>query len=151
MLTPTITAAAGFRLAVLWFDLMFDTQMLAHRGASVAPDSVLASNAAYYRRVTTDASPMSRLVSVVMLVLIAGLIAQAARSDAPVWVSVVSFVAAAVAIGLAAVRVFGAARRLGQRADPVDAQTRAARAILRNHVICLVAMATLLAVQLFAA
>ena len=151
MLTPTITAAAGFLLAVLWFDLMFDTQMLAHRHAAVAPDSVLASIAAYYRRVTTDASPMGRLVSVVMLVLIAALIAQAVRSDAPVWVSVVSFVAAAIGIGLAAVRVFGAARRLGQRIDPPDVQTRAARGILRSHIICLAAIATLLAVQLFAA
>ena len=69
MLTPTITAAAGFLLAVLWFDLMFDTQMLAYRDAAVARDSVLASIAAYYRRVTTDASPMGRLVSAAMLVL----------------------------------------------------------------------------------
>src|SRR5438045_2159241 len=90
MLTPTLTAATGFLLAVLWFDLMFDTQMLPHRDAAVAPDTILASIAAYYRRVTTDASPMGRLVSIVMLVLIAALIAQALRSDAPVWVSVVS-------------------------------------------------------------
>ena len=87
MLTPTISAAAGFLIAVLWFDLMFDTQMLAHRDAAVAPEGVLASIAAYYRRVTTDASPMGRLVSVVMIVLIGSLIAQAVRGDAPVWVS----------------------------------------------------------------
>jgi hypothetical protein len=151
MLTSTITAATGFLLAVLWFDLMFDTQMLAHSGSRVAPDSVLASIAAYYRRVTTDASPMGRLVSVVMFVLIAALIAQAARRDAPVWVSVISFGAAAIGIGLAAVRVFGAARRLGRRTDSLDVQTRTARGILRSHIICLAAMATLLAIQLFAA
>src|SRR5207302_8188768 len=42
---------------------------LAHRDAAVARDSVLASIAAYYRRDTTDASPMGRLVSAAMLVL----------------------------------------------------------------------------------
>src|SRR5437899_7666940 len=130
---------------------MSDTQTLADRDAAVAPDDVLASIAAYYRRVTTDASPMGRLVSVVMLVLIGALIAQLVRGDAPVWVSVVSFVAGGLAIGLAAVRVFGAARRLGQRTDPPDVQTQAARGILRSHIVCLAAMATLLAVQLFAA
>src|SRR5207253_3844383 len=117
--------------------------MLAHRDGAVAPGRVLASIAAYYRRVTTDASPMGRLVSIVMLVLIAALIAQAVHGDAPVWVSVVSFVAAAIGIGLAAVRVFAAARRLGQRIDPPDVQTRAARGILRSHIICLAAIATL--------
>jgi hypothetical protein len=31
--TPFVTAGAGFLLAVLWFDLMFDVQVLAHRFA----------------------------------------------------------------------------------------------------------------------
>ena len=68
-MTQIIAALAGFLIAVLWFDLMFDTQMLAHRDAAVARDSVLASIAAYCRRVTTDASPMGGLVSAAMLVL----------------------------------------------------------------------------------
>ena len=31
-MTPFVTAGAGFLLAVLWFDLMFDVQALFHRG-----------------------------------------------------------------------------------------------------------------------
>ena len=31
-MTPFVTAGAGFLLAVLWFDLMFDVQALPHRG-----------------------------------------------------------------------------------------------------------------------
>ena len=61
-----VTAGAGFLLAVLWFDLMFDVQVLPHRGADV-PESALESIARYYRRVTTGASPMNRLVAAVML------------------------------------------------------------------------------------
>jgi hypothetical protein len=38
---------AGFLLAVLWFDLMFDVQALRERGP-VLPEAVLTSIAAYY-------------------------------------------------------------------------------------------------------
>jgi hypothetical protein len=47
-----VTAGAGFLLAVLWFDLMFDVQVMGHREGDL-PEEVLASIASYYRRVTT--------------------------------------------------------------------------------------------------
>jgi hypothetical protein len=147
-LDQTITAAAGFLLAVLWFDLMFDVQVLPDRRAPQVPATVLESIAAYYRRVTTTASPMGRLVGVVMVVLLATLIAQAATGDAPVWVSAVSLAFAALAIGLAMARVFGRARRLGTREDPPDVQSALARSVLRDHLLCLAAMSMVLAVQL---
>jgi hypothetical protein len=146
-LTPTITAAAGFLVAVLWFDLMFDVQVL-RLGAPEASGAQLDSISAYYRRVTTTATPMGRLVILVMLVLLAALVTQAARGDAPVWVSAVSLPAAALGIGLGALRTFGAARRLGTRRDPPDTQHRLARGILRDHLVCLAAMVSLLATQL---
>jgi len=146
-----IAAAAGFLIAVLWFDLMFDVQVLRHRRSPRVPESVLDSIAAYYRRVTTTASPMGRLVALTMIVLLAALVTQAVRGGAPVWVSAVSLPAAALAIGLAALRVFDAARRLGTREDPLDVQSRLARSILRDHLICLAAMVTLLAIQLASA
>lgn len=149
-MTPIITAATAFLIAVLWFDLMFDVQVLPHRQAADVPDSVLSSIAAYYRRVTTTASPMGRLVMAIMLVLLGALAAQAIRDDVASWVSAVSILAAVLGIGLAAVRTFGAARRLGARVDSADAQSRAARSILRDHLVCITAMATVLAVQLVA-
>jgi hypothetical protein len=149
-LTATITAAAGFLVAVLWFDLMFDVQVL-RLGAPEASGAQVDSIAAYYRRVTTTASPMGRLVVLVMLVLLTALVTQAARGDAPVWVSAVSLPAAALGIGLGALRTFGAARRLGARRDPPDAQHRLARSILRDHLVCLGAMVSLLATQLASA
>lgn len=130
---------------------MFDVQVIRHRRSPQVPDDVLDSIARYYRRVTTTASPMGRLVAVVMLTLAVSLVVQAFQDKAPVWVSVVSFVAAATGVGLAGGRVFGAARRLGTRGDPPDVQSALARGILRDHLVCFAAMATLLAVQLAAA
>ena len=147
-MTMVITASAGFLIAVLWFDLMFDVQSLRHRHTAVVPDDVLESIARYYRRVTTTASPMGRLVAVVMLALLAGLVVQAVRCDAPVWVSAISLPAAGLAIGLAMFHAFGAARRLGARGDAPDRQSELARSILRDHVVCLAAMSALLATQL---
>ena len=51
---PFDAPAAGFLLAVLWFDLMFDVQVSA-TPAGELPEQVLASIAGYYRRVTTTA------------------------------------------------------------------------------------------------
>ena len=149
-MTQVITAATGFLVAVLWFDLMFDVQILPHRRSPTVPEKILDSISAYYRRVTTTASPMGRLVALTMLVLLVALVIQAARGDVAVWVSVVSLAAAAVGIGLAAVRVFGAARRLGARSGSLEARSGLACSILREHLICLTAMVTLLAVQLAA-
>jgi hypothetical protein len=144
----TIAAAAGFLIAVLWFDLMFDMQVLPHRRAPQVPDETLGSIAAYYRRVTTTASPMGRLVGLAMVILLAALVWQTASGDTPVWVSAVSILAAVLAIGLALVRVFGRARRLGARTDPPTRQSALARAIFRDHLVCLAAMSVLLAAQL---
>jgi hypothetical protein len=146
--TEIITAAAGFLLAVLWFDLMFDVQVLRHRGSAEVPQETLDSISAYYRRVTTTASPMGRLVGLVMLVLVVALVVQAATGDAPTWVSIVSIPLALVAIGLAMVRVFPRARRLGARADPLSVQSDLARSICRDHLLCLAAMSVVVASQL---
>jgi hypothetical protein len=59
----SLTAGCGFLLAVLWFDLMHDTQLL-----RVDPASALVTVRDYYRQVTLTSSPMSMLVAAVMLV-----------------------------------------------------------------------------------
>src|SRR5438046_10411581 len=72
-MSAVLTLTAGFLLAVVWFDLMFDVQVLGRRpvGEPLA-EQVLASIAAYYRHVTTSARPISYLVGRVMLVTIGG-------------------------------------------------------------------------------
>jgi hypothetical protein len=142
---PFVTAGAGFLLAVLWFDLMHDVQVL---GRDEPREEALDSIAAYYRRVTTAARPMNRLVGVVMVATLAAIVAQIARGDGPGWVAWASLVLAGSAIGLAAAHTFPTAVRLGARADPIAGQQRLARSILRDHLFCLGAIAAVLVVQL---
>jgi hypothetical protein len=142
-----VSAGAGFLLAVLWFDLMFDVQLLRHRDTDV-PEDVLASISGYYRRVTTLARPMNRLVSAVMLGTLTVIVVQIARGDSPRWVGWASLALVGSAVGLAAGHTVPSAVRLGGRADSIEVQTRLARSILRDHFLCLAAITSLLTVQL---
>ncbi|MGI8796638.1 MAG: hypothetical protein ACR2IR_08710 [Acidimicrobiia bacterium] len=146
-MTAFVTAGAGFLLAVLWFDLMFDVQVLRYRQGDL-PEEVLASIAAYYRRVTTAARPMNRLISTVMLGTIISAVIQLVRDESPEWVAWTSLALVGAAVGLAAVHTFRAAVRLGRRADPIEAQSALARSILRDHLFCLAAIVSLLTIQL---
>jgi ER membrane protein SH3 len=142
-----VSAGAGFLLAVLWFDLMFDVQTLAHREGEL-PEQALASIAGYYRRVTTAARPMNRLIAAVMLATLAALIAQIARAAAPAWVSWASLALAAGAIGLAGAHTVPGAVRLGARDGDIAGQSALARSICRDHLICIAAIAGVLVLQL---
>jgi len=146
-MTPFVTAGAGFLLAVLWFDLMHDVLAFG-RGAEVLPEERLATIAGYYGRVTTGARPMNRLIALIMLGTLASLVAQLARGDAPPWAEVTSLVAAAGAIGLAGAHTVPAAVRLGTRTDPAAEQSRLARAIGRDHLLCLAGIVLTLVLQL---
>ena len=137
----------GFLLAVLWFDLMFDVQVLRHRRDDL-PEEVLASLAAYYRRVTTDARPMSYAVSVVMLLALVGVARQTLSGPATRWIGVASLLLCAVPIVLALGRVVPNAVRLGARNDPLAVQSALARAICRDHLVCLASIAAFVALQL---
>ena len=147
-MTAFVTAGAGFLLAVLWFDLMFDVQALQHRASRDLPDDVLTSIAGYYRRVTTAARPMNRLVAAAMLLTVAAIVVQIARGDGPAWAAWASLVLAGLAIGLAAAHTVPSAVRLGGRRDPADVQSRLARSILRDHLLCFAGIASLLVIQL---
>jgi ER membrane protein SH3 len=142
-----VTAGAGFLLAVLWFDLMFDVQVIRHRHGEL-PEQVLASIAAYYARVTTAARPMNRLVAGVMLATLAVIVAEIATGEGPTWMPWCSLALAATAIALAGGRIVPSAVRLGARRDSTARQSAAARSIYRGHVVCAVAMAGVLALQL---
>lgn len=149
-MTPIVTAGAGFLLAVLWFDLMFDVQVLRRRrcGDADDDDEALTSIASYYRRVTTAARPMNLLVGAVMAVTLGAIVAQIAGDDAPDWAAWLSLGLAGVAIAIAAVRTFPAAVRLGSRCHPVDMQARLAASIARDHLACLALMSSVLLVQI---
>jgi hypothetical protein len=142
-----VSAGAGFLAAVLWFDLMFDVQVAAHRQGAV-PEPVLASIAGYYARVTTAARPMNRLIATVMLATLAATVVELIHGSPARWVSIASLALAAFAIGLAGARIVPSAVRLGARGETVEAESALARAIFRGHLLCLLAIAGVLVLQL---
>jgi hypothetical protein len=143
-------AGAGFLLAVLWFDFMFDTQVRGHHAAELPPE-VRNSIAAYYRRVTTTARPMNRLVAAAMVATLVGLVGELVRDEVRTWVAVTSLVLAGGAIGLAGARTVRNAVRLGAQTDDATVQSGLARAISRDHLVCIVAILIVVILQIVAA
>ncbi|MCW3019278.1 MAG: rane protein [Solirubrobacterales bacterium] len=146
-MTAFVAAGAGFLLAVLWFDLMFDVQVLGHRGGEL-PAPALDSICGYYARVTTGARPMNRLVAAVMLGTLGSIVAEIVNGEPGHAVAYASLVLAAFAILLAGVRTVPSAVRLGGGRDNVADQSALARSILRQHLLCFVAIAAVLTLQL---
>jgi hypothetical protein len=127
----------------LWFDLMHD--VLALREPSQEGVSTIA---AYYRRVTTEARPMNRLVALAMLLTVAAVVAEVVRGSGPAWARWSSLVLVLAPVSLAGLRTVPRAVRLGAGADPFGGQASLARSILREHIFCLVSIAALLVIQL---
>ena len=135
MTAQILTAGAGFLLAVLWMDLMFDTQI---RGGH--DDRKLGSISAYYHRVTTTAQPMGSLIAAVMLATLTTLGIEAVRGHTPGWMLIASAVLAGGPVLLALGRTVPTAVRLGQGTANPAQQTRMARTIFVDHIVCLVGM-----------
>ena len=137
VVTSLLTACSGFLFAVLWMDLIFDAQVLAGRSpGGDLPESVLASIASYYRRAVTGSRPMSRLIAVVMVVLLAALGFRVLRGHDPGWLVVASALLAGTPILLALTRTVPNAARLGNRSGSPADQTALARSIWRDHLMC---------------
>ena len=138
----------GFLLAVLWFDLMFDTQTRGHTGD--LPPDVLASISAYYRRVTTNAYPMNRLISLVMVLTLGAICMEIARGEKSRWVGWLSLALVAVGVVLTLTRTVPNAVRLGSAVDTVAVQSSLARAIYHDHLFSFARTTLVLALQIFA-
>jgi hypothetical protein len=145
-----VTAGGGFLLAVLWFDLMFDVQVLGRDSSQELPEAVLASIAGYYARVTTAARPMSRLIPVVMIGVLSAIVVEVVRGFGPEWVPWASVALALAPILLVGVRTVPSAVRLGSRVDAPGVQSRMARSVLREHLFCFASIVGLIALQLAA-
>ena len=145
-----LSACGGFLLAVLWMDLMFDVQVLRHRTGEL-PEPVLSSIAAYYRRVTTTARPMRHLVAVVMVTAIVTIAIQIGDNHVQRWLALTSLLVGGGPIGLAVVRVYPNAVRLGARSDAALQQSALARSICTDHILCFIGILVFVSLQLVAA
>ena len=142
-------AGAAFLLAVLWFDLMFDVQTRGHEDDSL-PTEVLGAISAYYRRVTTEAYPMNRLVALVMLLTLAAIVAQIVRGVHPWWIGWVSLALMGSGILSTLTRTVPNARRLGRAQDTPEIQSILARALYRDHLVSFARTCLVLGLQLIA-
>jgi hypothetical protein len=125
---------------------MFDVQALRGRESQLSEEA-LSSIAGYYRRVTTTARPMDRLIALVMLVTVAAIVVEIVRGDVPAWVGWISLVLVAAPITSAATRTLPRAVRLGAREDTIDRQSAMARSVGRDHLLCLPSIVALLVLQ----
>ena len=144
-----VAGPTGFLLAVLWFDLMHD--VLARRTSGEIDPGDLDTIRRYYRRVTTDAHPMGRLVLVAMLGALAGIVVEGAAGIALQWVAWVSLPLVLIPMVLVRVRTFPNAVRLGAATDDPATRSDLARTILSDHLPCLALVAALLTLQLASA
>ena len=144
-----VAAGAGFLLAVLWFDLMFDVQTRKHVGNPLPPE-VLASISAYYRRVTTEAYPMNRLVALVMVLTLVAIVAQIVEAADPWWIGWGSLALAGSGFVPTLARTVPNARRLGSAKNPPDMQSTLARSVCRDHLFSFARMSLVLGLQLSA-
>ncbi len=140
---------AGFLLAVLWFDLMFDVRTRKYPG-DLLPPEVLASISAYYRRVTTEAYPMNRLVALVMVLTLAAICAEIVQGVDPWWIGWVSIALAGSGFVLTITRTVPNAVRLASARDTAEQQSTLARAIYRDHLSSFARMMVVLGLQLTA-
>jgi hypothetical protein len=129
-------------------DLIFDAQVLSHRGADELPESVLGSISGYYHRATTTSRPMSYLIALVMLILLGALGFRWIVGDDAIWSLAASTALAGVPILLAMVHTVPFAVRLGARTGSPAELSHLARSICRDHLFCLAFMSAFLVVTL---
>ena len=141
-------AGSGFLIAILWMDLIFDVQVLAHRRSAELPEPVLASIAGYYHRATTTSRPMSLLIAAVMVILLAALAFHAVDGIGPGWRTAALAVLAGGPVLLALLHTVPRAVKLGHRSGTVIEQSRLARSVCRDHLLCLTSMSAFLALWL---
>ena len=144
-----VAAGAAFLLAVLWFDLIFDVQTRKHAGDPLPPE-VLASISAYYRRVTTEAYPMNRLVALVMLLTLAAIVGEIVEAASPWWIGWVSLALAGSGVVRSLRRTVPNAKRLGSAVDTPEVQSTLARGIFRDHLVSFARTSVVLGLQLIA-
>ncbi len=89
---------------------------------------------------------MSHLIALVMVILLAALGFRAIRGPEPGWLLAVSAALAGVPMLLALIRTVPNAVALGNRVGTPAEQSRLARAICRDHLVCLVFMAAFLGI-----
>jgi hypothetical protein len=141
----TVFVCIGFMLAVLYIDLMFDVTAVPYRRRDgPLPKEVLNGITGYYGRITQN----PYVLMFVMLTTTVCLVAQIAYDLVPRWAGYTSLVLMGLAMVTGSAKVIPTAQRLSSGNDPADVQTRLIHGMFPAHVMLLVCILALAAVQL---
>lgn len=134
----------GFMIAVLYMDLVFDTSAVPHRRAEgPLPAHVLEPIAMYYRYITRN----PYLLMFVMLTTLASIVAQIVYGLVPRWAGYASLFLILFAMVVGTLKVIPTAQRLAAANEPIEQQTRMVHSMFPSHILLLISILALAAVQ----
>jgi hypothetical protein len=144
MMLEALFLCIGFMIAVLYMDLVFDISALPHRrDKGPLPAHVLDPIAMYYRYITRN----PYLLMFVMLTTLTCIIAEIVYRVVPPWAGYSSLVLIAFAMVGGTLKVIPTAQRLATGKDSVEQQTRMVHSIFPFHIMLLISILLLAAVQ----
>ncbi len=127
-----VAAGAALLFAVVWWDMVFDSQTLKHPTGTLPPD-VLASLSGYYRRCTVEGGPMMYLPVLIMVLVLVAIVTEIMQGWVIPWVGWVSLALAAWAVISVAFIAVPRAQRIGRAQEPPEVLSGLARTALRLH------------------
>jgi hypothetical protein len=144
----TLFLCIGFMMAVLYIDLMFDVSAVPYRKTkAVLPKEILDPITHYYGRITQN--PF--VLTFVMLTTTTCIGAQIVYGLASRWVGYSSLFLIGLSMVTATLKVIPTAQRLGSAKDPEEARTRMVHSLLPAHILLLINILLLAAIQFRAA
>jgi hypothetical protein len=134
----------GFMIAVLYMDLVFDNSAVPHRrDKEPLPAEILKPIETYYRYITRN----PYLLMFVMMTTLVCIVAQIVYEVVPRWAGYSSLFLIALAITTGTIKVIPTAQRLATGKDSVERQTRMVHSMFPSHVLLLISILLLAAVQ----
>ena len=140
----TLFLCLGFMMAVLYIDLMFDVSAAPYRKTNEAlPKAVLDPITHYYGRITQN----PYVLMFVMLTTTLCIGSEILYNSAPRWASYSSLFLMGLSMVTGTLKVIPTAQRLGAGTDPEDVRTRMVHSMLPFHLILMVNIIALTAIQ----
>ena len=140
----TLFLCLGFMMAVLYIDLMFDISAAPYRKTNaVLPKTVLDSNTHYYGRITQN----PYVLMFVMLTALLCIGSEILYSLVPRWAAYSSLFLMLLSMMTGVAKVIPTAQRFGAGTDSDDTRTRMIHSMLPFHLILMVNILLLTAIQ----
>ena len=140
----TLFLCLGFMMAVLYIDLMFDVSAAPYRRTKAAlPQEILDPITHYYGRITQN----PYVLMFVMLTTVLCIGSEILYNSAPRWASYSSLFLMGLSMMTGTLKVIPTAQRLGAGTDTEDVRTRMVHSMLPFHLILMVNIILLTAIQ----